>query len=491
MSDILVPEQAFIRISTPSLSASLEFKQQVEIYEKIDQILVNEGVEKYFKETLILKEIESRSGDFDLSDRRKYQLKISQCLRTNIAKQMCNCSFREFSMRLSDSNTLQWFCKFDGPDTKIIPGKSTLNNIAHLIPNETIMKTVEFILSRFGKASTCLEEKVDLTSIYADSTCIKLDIHHPVDWVLLGDAVKSLIASIKTIRKHGLKHRINPPDNFLKKVNRLSIAMTMTKALRNIDSKSERKNLLRQLKSLLKIVAQHGMRYMKLLNSSWRKTDLSEIQAEKISSRILNILNKVDDITFQAHERIIGERQIKNKKKILSLHQAHAQVYKRGKAGADVEFGLQLFIAETEQGLIANWTLRNGVPQSDNKFIKPCIDRLIEADLKPDDFTGDRGFVSKAEANFLEKNEIKNYICPRNGNELKKKLSQVKFKHATNRRSQTEARIGIIKNKFIGNVIKAKGFNNQELHISWAILAHNLWVLSRLPMKEITEQKIA
>ena len=48
----------------------------------------------------------------------------------------------------------------------------------------------------------------------------------------------------------------------------------------------------------------------------------------------------------QAHERIIGERVVPNDDKILSLYQPHAQVYVRGKAGADVEFGLQLLISE-------------------------------------------------------------------------------------------------------------------------------------------------
>jgi hypothetical protein len=49
----------------------------------------------------------------------------------------------------------------------------------------------------------------------------------------------------------------------------------------------------------------------------------------------------------QAHERIIGGRQVKNKDKILSAHEPDIDVIVRGKAGAQVEFGNELFLAES------------------------------------------------------------------------------------------------------------------------------------------------
>ena len=49
------------------------------------------------------------------------------------------------------------------------------------------------------------------------------------------------------------------------------------------------------------------------------------------------------------------------------------------------------------------------------------------------------------------------------------------------RRSQTEGRVGILKNVFLGGTPSEKGFENRQLQVSWAALAHNLWVLARLP----------
>jgi hypothetical protein len=48
---------------------------------------------------------------------------------------------------------------------------------------------------------------------------------------------------------------------------------------------------------------------------------------------------------------------VSNEEKILSLYEGHAAVYVRGKAGAEVEFGSQLLLAEAECGLLTDWEL--------------------------------------------------------------------------------------------------------------------------------------
>jgi len=223
----------------------------------------------------------------------------------------------------------------------------------------------------------------------------------------------------------------------------------------------------------------HGHRYMRLLQRDWSKTDLSEKQSEQISNRLVTVLDQVDTIIHQAHERIIGERKMHNRDKVLSLYQNHAKVYKRGKAGADVEFGLQLFIAENQDGLIVNWNIHDDVPRHDSKFVKPCLDQLKEVDLKPLSVCGDRGFWTKKVCDVLSKDNVENFICPKDRTLLQSQLQKENFRTAANRRSQTEARIGILKNNFLGGHLSTKGFEQQKVQVGWAILAHNLWVAAR------------
>ena len=55
------------------------------------------------------------------------------------------------------------------------------------------------------------------------------------------------------------------------------------------------------------------------------------------------------------------------------------------------------------------------------------------------------------------------------------------FAAALSRRAQTEGRVAILKNVFLEGTPRAKGFENRELQVAWAVLAHNLWVVARLP----------
>ena len=59
-----------------------------------------------------------------------------------------------------------------------------------------------------GKQALDLEAPLDLSRMFLDTTCVKANIHFPVDWVLMRDGVKSLMQSVELIRSHGLKSRI-------------------------------------------------------------------------------------------------------------------------------------------------------------------------------------------------------------------------------------------------------------------------------------------
>jgi len=48
------------------------------------------------------------------------------------------------------------------------------------------------------------------------------------------------------------------------------------------------------------------------------------------------------------------------------------------------------------------------------------------------------------------------------------------------RRAQTEGRIGIFKNEFLGGPLLSKGIAGQDRQVGWAALTHNLWLLADL-----------
>ena len=76
-----------------------------------------------------------------------------------------------------------------------------------------------------------------------------------------------------------------------------------------------------------------------------------------------------------------------------------------------------------------------------------------------------------------------NAACPRDPRELSDRMKDKEFRSAQKRRAQTEGRIGILKNNFLGDPLRSKGFEHRELAVAWAVFAHNLWLVARLPQK--------
>ena len=161
-------------------------------------------------------------------------------------------------------------------------------------------------------------------------------------------------------------------------------------------SKKARKKLLRKIKTLTKVVEAHARRYRKALDEEWHTTDLSRKRAEVILKRIDNILKQLPEARRQAHERMIAGRLVPNAKKILSLFEADIHVVVRGKAGAEVEFGNTLFIAENADGFILDHVLKREQSGGDARILAERLP-VIQANCGGDlcGVIGDRGFSSE------------------------------------------------------------------------------------------------
>jgi hypothetical protein len=309
-------------------------------------------------------------------------------------------------------------------------------------------------------------------------------VHFPIDWVLLRDAVGTLVRAILVIRSHGLKKRMPSPEDFLREINSLSMSMSAA-GRRKSGSNKERKKVLRKIKALTQVVEAHAQRYRKALDEEWHTTDLSRKSAEVILRRIDAILGQLPEARRQAHERIIAGRLVPNAKKILSLYEPDIHVVVRGKAGAEVEFGNSLFIAETADGFIIDHQLKQEQSRGDARVLSerlPMISTKCGGELYG--IIGDRGFSSEAIDRQLKEADLFNGICPKDPRKLVERMKDEIFSGALRRRAQTEGRVGILKNVFLGGIPLAKGFERRQLQVSWAVLAHNVWVAARLPWKE-------
>ena len=387
----LVPEQEFLTGYVSTVVGPIEFRVWKKRLERINDIFGLSEVEKTFQRLSLARrnEDEERAAQkenrpfrpLSAGEQAGYQRLSSQVLRCNVAQTLLGEDFRGFACRLSESPLLQWFCKMDRLDAVRIPGKSALQRYSQWLPEAGHAEGDRHAAGgggggkdEEGDQKLELAEALNLEAYFLDTTCVKLHIHFPVDWVLLRDAARTLMKATMLIRKRGLKVRMEEPEEFLKRMNQL--CMKMTHARRKKDGKRARKAVLREMKKLSKIIAAHAERHRELLEQRWQETDLKEGEARQIMERIDMILEQLPQAIRQAHERIIGERQVKNEEKILSLYEGHAAVYVRGKAGAEVEFGSQLLLGESASGVIVDWELVCGNPRADTKMLSRSLERM-------------------------------------------------------------------------------------------------------------------
>lgn len=424
--------------------------------------------------------------------RKKAQFAV-YALRAELLRHMLGLpGFESFSMTLAGSDLLTDFCGCRTIEGIRWTSKSSLHRASLLFTDEQLRELNTLLVQAAGNREFCpqlgMEEPEDLSVCLIDSTCLPANIHFPVDWVLLRDVCLTLLKAVVLIRQEGLLHRMpGAPEELIRAMNKLCIEMTHSRG--KAGAKKARKAVLRKMKKLLQRIGAHAQRHRDLLDADYGRTTLSRRQAERILERMDQKLDLLPKVLEQAHERIIGERQVKNADKILSAHEPDIDVIVRGKAGAQVEFGNELFLAESAGGMIVDYMLYGkGAPSEPEKMLQ-SVERQqalhVEVALKG--LVADRGFDARRPAAELESQGIASHICPKNPHILAERLREPQFHRWQTRRGATEARIAIIKNHGGGRVWRAKGLEHRRLAVGWSVLAHNLAWASRKVSEQIIE----
>jgi hypothetical protein len=271
-------------------------------------------------------------------------------LRCNIARQLLGQEYRVFAARLADSPLLQHFCGLHELGCVKVPSKSTLQRYDLWWKENEVRPVIHHLLNLGAAAPQQLHlpEAVDLASAFLDTTCLGANIHYPVDWVLLRDATRTLMKGVRLIRNQGLKHRMEEPESFITRINILWIQMTHAGS--KTDSQRQRKKTLRQMDRLVGVVRNHARRYRALLDQQWKQTNWTRPQAEQVLRHMDQVLDQLPKARQQARARILEDKPVANEDKILSLYELDVHVIVRKKAGAPVEFGNTLFLAENPPG---------------------------------------------------------------------------------------------------------------------------------------------
>lgn len=463
-----------------------EYRELTMRLTQVDRILTGSGVEFEFA-AHYLDQVRQQTAQltgkndvkFTAKQIRRYTTYAVQALRCNYLRHELQQSFRQTAFLIAASEDFQRFVLGGDFVSAQCPGKTKLNDFAAIVPEDFIRKLNDLLRQDFAGENATekygLDDPLDDRTVWLDATCLEASIHFPVDWILLRDAVRTLIKAILCLRRHGLKHRIPAPEIFLSQIN--ALCMEMANGRRRKDAQSHRKSVLRRMKKVCRIVESHGRRYRDLLLSDRQKTNLTGKEAAQIICRMERVLEQLPAAIAQAHRRIIRGEKLKAEEKILSFYDDTAAAIVRGKADAEIEFGNELLIAEQRDGFITDWQLYEAKVADQTKlrdFMKALPpERNLAA------IVADRGFDGNPSRKLLAGKEIYNAICPKSPTELEKRNGEEDFQALQHRRSQTEGRIAAVK-RFAGPCLPCRDFEAKQRHTAWSVLSHNLHLLAKM-----------
>ncbi len=474
--------QCLLRPAFTVVERCADFKNHRDTLERIDRLLIDS-------------EVQSQAVEFALEGRQPMSVKAWQnranfaikALRMETLRYLLGgISFRHLSRALGSSDLWADFCRVRHIDGIRGISKSTVERASKFFSEEQLRALhrtlTEVVGDAFLSRQVGLDKPLDTTICLIDGTCLEANIHWPTDWVLLKDVAGTLLKAIRLIReKAGLRHRMPvEPQQLARQMNRLCIQMTHSR--RRKDSVRQRKRILRQMKKLLKRIGEHARSHRDLLQVCWEQSDYSEKQVNQILSRIERMNELIPVVIQQAHERIIGGRQVKNADKVLSVYEPDVQVIVRGKAGKEVEFGNTLFLGESVEGYLLDWKLYGSRTPSENEQMLESLQRQNRFDLEEPiaALCGDRGFATQRARRQLAQEGIYDALCPRDPKQLKKRMEEPQFRQLQKRRASTEGRIGVLKNRWHAGLLRSKGFENRSKSVAWSVISHNLWKIARM-----------
>ncbi len=475
--------QCLLRPALTVVDRCLDYDNFRATIERIDRLLIDSEVESQGVDLAL-----ERGQPMSVKARQKRANFALKALRMETLRYLLGgISFRHLSRALGSSDLLADFCRVRHIDGIRGISKSTLERASKFFSEEQLRALHRTLTEVVGDADLArqvvgLDKPIDTTICLLDGTCLEVNIHWPTDWVLLKDVADTLLKAIRLIReKAGLRHRMPiEPEPLARQMNRLCIQMTHSR--RRKDSARQRKGILRQMKKLLKRIGEHARSHRELLQACWEQSDYSEKQVQQILTRMERMSELIPVVIKQAHERIIGGRQVKNAEKVLSVYEPDAQVIVRGKAGQEVEFGNTLFLGESVEGYLLDWKLYGSRTPSENEQMQESLQRQNRFNLAEPiaAMCADRGFASQRARRQLAQEGIYDALCPRDPKQLKKRMEEPHFRQLQKRRASTEGRIGVLKNRWQAGRLRSKGFANRSISVAWSVLSHNLWKVAKM-----------
>jgi len=433
----------------------------------------NKTVRDYRGEYKTLSEILDRRGEIlDLVHRDLEQLSKAtskrgrkpiftseNLFRAVLVMQREGLDYRQASVRIAESETLQRFCRLLKKPTMDF----TLLNKAFAAIRPETWERINHLLA----LSAVEDEVVSLEHVRTDTTVTECNIHWPTDSSLLWDVYRVAAREMAAGRQ---LDRLSCPWRFHpKKVKKLYLFVARYSQSKN---KKRQRKVTQNLKLLIVRVEEVLEKAEQFVVWAARSTCLGLAAIGRSLEECLPAMRQVAQV---ARRRVFDGEKVPNADKVFSIFEAHTELIKRGRRGRPVEFGHKVLLTQSREKFITDYVVFQE-NRTDDQLLPLVLERHEERfGSRPESVAADKGFCPD-EDTYEELEELVDFLgVPRRtrdfGNEMMGIWQQW--------RAGIEGTISCLKRAFRLARCCFRGFKNFASAVGSAVFCHNLTILAK------------
>ena len=396
---------------------------------------------------------------------------VEVILRLLVVKHLYAWSYEETERFVADSLVLRQFCRLA---LEPVPHHTTLLRWANTIQPATLHQLLDRVVALARAARVTKGRKLRL-----DGTVVETDIHHPSDSTLLADGVRvlgRLRRRAKAVVGDGVAGATALFRDRSRSAARLARAIGETMVHGRQRREEERRARYERLLAVARASRRQATQVRELLN------DALDAAAARLRAALDRVAPLVDRVVAQTRRRVVQGEAVPAAEKVLSLFEPHTALIRRGKARQPTEFGRKLWLDEVEGGIVSGYTLLAGNASERTQVVPSLARHCTQFGRPPDLLTADRGAYSgEAEQRATEAGVRRVALAPpRHARPaLREWVRQRWFRRAYRWRTGIEGRISLLRRRFGLRRCRYRGEVGMERWVGWAIIAHDLRVISR------------
>ena len=425
-----------------------EYKMIGEILDKHPEILemAHHDLEKLSKAT-------SRRG-------RNASFTSENLLRAILVMQREGIDYREASVRIAESETLQNFCRLIKKQTIDF----TLLNKAFCAIRPETWEMMNHMLALRAVA----DEAISTEHVRTDTTVTECNIHWPTDSSLLWDTYRVIAREMSRGRQ------IDPlscPWRFhVKKIKKMHLFVTRYS---NSTSKKRLRQVRLQMKQLIVRVEEVLEKAGHFVAWAERSACLELMAVGAVLADYLPVMRRVAAV---ASRRAFDGEKVPNGDKVFSIFEPHTELIMRGRRGRPVEFGHKVLLTQSKEKFITDFVVLEE-NRSDDELLPMVLERHEQRyGSRPESIAADMGFCPDAET-YEELEEEVDYLgVPRRTRDFGGAMMGVWQQW----RAGIEGTISCLKRAFRLAKCCFRGFKNFASAIGSAVFCHNLTILAKI-----------